>query len=37
VASGGRDSHIKVVDRSHTNRRVQSVSSFFNTFHEPYS
>ena len=37
VASGGRDSYIKVVDRSHANRRVQSVSDIFNTFHEPYS
>ena len=37
VASGGQDSYIKVVDRSPANRRVQSVSNSFNTFHEPYS
>jgi GTP-binding protein LepA len=29
---GGRDSYIKVVDRSHTNRRVQSVSNFSTGF-----
>ena len=34
---GAADSYIKVARRSPANRRVQSVSNFFNTFHEPYS
>jgi hypothetical protein len=34
---GGSGSDIKVARRSPANRRLQSVSHCFNTFHEPYS